>query len=82
MTTTKRKAPKLVRIPIEEAERHECPGINDKDTFLCKIAGRFYAGEFSRQWYGWNFDAGSHGIQFDAPGWNASEWEEIWKIVP
>lgn len=74
------KAPKLTRLPIEKAEKGNCPGINNKNTYLCLIGGEYYAGRFSKQWYGWSFDMGSHTQQFDAPGSNSSEWQEIWKI--
>jgi hypothetical protein len=66
---------------MSKADKHEHPDLNSKDTYLCLIDGEYFAGKFSRQWYGWNFDGCySSGCQFDAPGSNASRWQKIWKI--
>lgn len=70
-------------IDLSKADKHECPGINNKDQFLAYIDGEFHAGKFSRQWFGWNFNGWKHngvGIQFDAPGSNSSRWQGLWRI--
>jgi len=74
---------KLHEIDLSKAEKHNCPGLNETDDFLCLIDGRLFVGRFSQQWYGWNFDGWtscSCGLQFDAPGWNCSYWEQVWRI--
>ena len=75
---------RLIAIDLSQAYQHECPGINDKDSFLALIDGQFFAGTFSRQWYGWNFEGWTPnsiaGLQFDAPGWNSSDWQALWRI--
>lgn len=72
----------LVPIDLSKATENECPGINENDYFLARIDGEFYFGQFSRQWYGWNFDDdwGCSGHQFDAPGSNRSGWQALWKL--
>lgn len=70
-------------IDLSLADKHECPGINDSDYFLAFVCNQYLVGKFSRQWYGWNFDCGwgASGVQFDAPGSNASSWKALWRIV-
>lgn len=34
--------------------------------YLVKYSGRWYIGRFSRQWYGFNFNIGSHGVQINS----------------
>jgi hypothetical protein len=79
------KTPRLKRIDLQKAHQHECPGVvaDGKTEYLARIGGQFFAGTFSRQWYGLDFQ-GWHGMgyQFDAPGENASTWEELWEIRP
>jgi len=75
------RTPKLIPLDMSLADKHEHPSIKRGKTYLCLIGGAFYAGCFSRQWYGWNFDAiYSTGLQFDQPGTNRSRWEMIWEI--
>ena len=74
----------LQEIDLSKAREHEHPEIERGQDYLALIDDEFHAGRFSRQWYGWNFDGWSHnpaGLQFDAPGWNASGWQRLWKIV-
>lgn len=44
----------------------------------------YYAGKFSEQWYGYNFDGwgGGAGLQLDKPGTNMSSWLRLWLIEP
>lgn len=76
---------KLKRISLSKAKNHECPGIkNDGETwYLAKVMDQWMAGTFSREWYGLHFDTdwGMSGLQFDAPGYNSSNWEELYEIV-
>jgi len=74
---------RLVPVDLSKAEESECPGIKTGRTqYLCLIGGEFFAGTFNRQWYGLNFE-GWHdvGLQFDAPGTNASRWQAVWEIL-
>jgi hypothetical protein len=61
---------------------HDHPDIVCRKQYLALIKGKYFAGYFSRQWYGWNFD-GWHGcgMQLDRPGTNSSLWEGLWEIV-
>lgn len=70
-----------------EQDHHD---IHPEKTYLAKIrfstdrkAG-FFAGSFSRQWYGLSFDGwgGGGGLQLDKPGTNCSPWRGLWEIVP
>ncbi len=75
--------PNLIQIDISKANRHECSSIDLEKSYIVKIDGQWYAGKFCRQWYGLNFNyaPNSVGIQFDAPGYNSSSWEEVYEIV-
>lgn len=61
---------------------HEHPDIvpSGDAQYLALIKGRYYAGTFTRQWYGLNFDGWHYGLQLDKPGTNASNWERLWRI--
>ncbi len=44
--------------------------INYRSSYLAKIGGSWFAGKFSKQWYGWNFNAVyDAGYQVDYDGW-------------
>jgi len=78
--------PKLKKINMsksyEEGDKTLCPGINSKDNYLAKIGGEWFAGKFSEEWYGWNFEGWyDPGLKFDPPGVNCSDWQELYKIV-
>jgi len=54
---------KLKRIDLEPFPRGKCQRPSSKDrrirgrrSYLVKIAGAWYAGKFSKQWYGWCFN--------------------------
>jgi hypothetical protein len=56
------KTPKLTRIPLDGTDLNN--NIETHESYLCKIWGHWYAGRFSKQWYGWNFDNwGTSGVQ-------------------
>ncbi len=49
--------------------------IDRGETYLVKIYGEIFAGQFSKQWYGWNFNNwGCSRIQLDAI-------EKVWRII-
>ena len=74
--------PKLVQVDLSRADKHRCPGIIPGKTYLVKVHGEWYAGSFEEQWYGLNFLGiqNGAGLQFDAPGFNFSSWEEVYEI--
>lgn len=78
--------PKLKKIDLsksyKKAEKTFCPGINSRSDFLAKINNQWFAGKFSKEWYGWNFDGWfGVGLQFDPPGTNGSTWQELYEIL-
>lgn len=78
----KYKTPRLIPLDMSKSDEHTHPDINGRNTYLCLIDGEYYTGKFSKQWFGWNFNAVyDAGLQFDAPGYNSSNWQQIWKIV-
>jgi hypothetical protein len=72
--------PVLTPLDMSLAKEHQHPDINSKDTYLCLIDGRYFTGKFSKVWFGWSFDGWHNDLQFDAPGWNSSGWQQIWKL--
>jgi hypothetical protein len=71
----------LVEIDLSKGEKHEHPDINTKNLYLCRVDNQFETGYFSRQWYGLSFSGFyDAGLQFDAPGYNSSDWQQIWEI--
>jgi len=42
--------------------------------------GDYYLGNFNKVWFGWNFNEWYAPLQFDAPEYNKSSWQMIWKI--
>ena len=76
---------KLIELDMSKAEKHMHPDIKvgTKHWYLVKVFNEFWAGHFNEVWFGLNFRPWHNpvGIQFDAPGYNASEWEGIWEIV-
>ena len=85
MKKSLKKPPTLKRIDLsksyEDDEKWLCPGINNQSTYLAKIGDEWHAGTFSAQWYGWSFDWNGGDVQYDPPGENSSEWEELYEIV-
>jgi hypothetical protein len=73
---------KLKALDMSLSDRHNHPQVNCKRNYLCKIGGQYFAGKFSREWFGLVFDHWIYNsLQFDAPGTNGSKWEQIWEIV-
>ena len=77
----KKKPPVLVPVDLMRGEESNHPDINTRSQYLAKIDGQYFAGQFSKVWFGWNFD-GWHdvGLQLDKPGTNSSEWQALWEI--
>ena len=73
---------KLKKINLNKCDEHNHPDIRVGRYYLAKIGGELFAGKFSREWYGLNFDGWyGVGLQLDAPGTNASSWEGLWAII-
>lgn len=85
------KTPKLKLKPIDLSKSckkkdghglQDHPDISTKKQYLIKWDGRYYAGGFSMEWYGLNFEGiYDAGLQYDAPGTNCSHWQAIWEII-
>ena len=51
---------------IHWGEDRKSPNINEDSTYIVKIYGKWYLGQFSMQWYGWSFDDwGTSGVQLN-----------------
>lgn len=72
---------RLIPLNMELADGHNHPQIKvDETQYLVKLKGEFFCGRFNKEWFGLNFDGWYNSIQFDAPGTNRSNWEQIWEI--
>jgi len=75
---------RLVKIDISKAKGHHHSDIKaDGTNYLVRISNKLYAGTFSMQWYGLNFKGWNNsttGLQFDKPGTNGSNWQEIYQL--
>lgn len=74
------KTPTLIPLDMSLSSEHDHPQIKAGQKYLCLINNQYFAGEFNKHWYGWHFDGWHYGLQFDAPGTNASQWQAIWEI--
>lgn len=72
----------LLEIDLSKAKEHECPGIkaDSRTHYLVRHHGGLFAGTFNRQWFGLSFDGWHAPLQFDAPGFNSSKWQQVWEI--
>ena len=72
----------LVEIDLSRGKENFHPDIIlDDQLYLAKCAGRFETGYFYKVWYGYNFSGFyDAGLQFDTPGSNGSNWEQLWEI--
>lgn len=60
------KTPVLTRIPHARGKAESAHIKRGKD-YLCRIRRGWFAGRFSREWYGWNFENwGATGIGLEA----------------
>ena len=73
---------RLIPVDMDFADGTYCSAIKTDGTqYLIKWWGRFYAGTFSMQHYGLNFNGVyDAGLQFRKPGTKGSDWEAIWEI--
>ncbi len=68
------KTPTLKLIPLEpfakgrvQRESSEDDRFNEDSQYLVNIDGWWYAGQFSKVWYGWSFDNwGASGLQLNS----------------
>jgi len=67
----------LKEVDISKIRGCSHPDIKANTYYLAKINRRWFAGTFTHQWYGWNFDA-----VYDA-GYHLSygKWEALYEIV-
>lgn len=73
---------KLKEIDLLKGSEHEHPDIDISKLYLCKVYNKYAIGYFNRQWYGLSFNGFfSAGKQFDAPGYNNSNWEQVWEVI-
>ena len=73
----------LRALDMSKSKEHTHPDLNGRSQYLCLIGTQFFAGTFTKVWFGWSFNGWTPnpvGLQFDAPGTNASEWKQIWEI--
>lgn len=78
-----KKPPRLKAIDLRRGTESDHPDISSKKQYLAKIGGDWFAGRFTRLWYGWNFDnwiSGTVGLQLDKPGTNGSQWQALYEI--
>lgn len=74
--------PILKEIDLSKGNGHEHPDIKlDNTTYLAKIGGHYSVGTFFEQWFGLSFNDNFCNPQFDAPGFNKSDWENLWEII-
>ena len=73
--------PTFHALDLSKGHESDHPDIKEDQQYLCRIDGKWFAGTFSRQWFGWSFDDWHGGpLQFDTPGTNGSDWEQIMEI--
>jgi hypothetical protein len=86
------KSPRLIPVDLKRCCEapgggafHDHPDISTRKQYLVKYAGQYYAGVFTREWFGWNFTGIYYayaGIQLNKPGTNCSDWQGLWEIRP
>lgn len=80
---------KLKRIDLSKGVKSDHPEIKtgEEHRYLARIRGslgdNLIVGSFSREWYGLNFSWfwGASSLQFNTPGYNNSDWLELWEIT-
>jgi len=66
----------LKKIDLSKCNDCEHPDIKTSKSYLVKYDGNFYAGQFYRVWYGWNFN----GIYPAGAQLSYDGWQEIYEI--
>jgi len=74
---------KLKEIDLSKANEHEHPDIVLEKEYLVNWNGHYIIGKFFRVSYGLCFVWfwGMNTLQFDAPGFNSSNWRKVWEIT-
>lgn len=59
----------FIEVPLEsfirQRESSEDDRIKDRCFYLAKIHKKWYLGTFSKQWFGWTLNIGSHNVQLN-----------------
>lgn len=66
-------SPNLKKIKVTGSS--ENTQINSRKRYRVKIDGVWHEGQFSKQWFGWQFDGVERGIQLNLI-------DEVYEIVP
>ena len=81
----KHRKPLLIPVDMRRANRSNHPDIHAGKRYLVKHDGEYFIGRFTREgdtgdrWL--TFDGWEGGsLQFDAPGFNQSDWQMIWEF--
>ena len=59
---------KKIKLPLEAKDDR----VNARRWYLARVDGSWFAGKFTREWYGWNFCGVQDitcGFQYDDPSW-------------
>jgi len=74
--------PGLKEIDLSKRNKGEHPDLKEHTQYLVKIEETWYAGTFSKLWYGWNFNNygwSSYQLWYGKEG--ADDWEKIYEII-
>ena len=72
---------KLIKLDMKLSKENTHPDIKTDGTqYLIKYGRNYYAGTFSKVWFGLNFNGWYAPLQFDAPSYNHSGWKQVWEI--
>ena len=72
----------LQQIDLTKGQKSNHPDIKPgSQHYLAKIHDRWSVGTFGRVWFGLTFHDGHINPQFDTPGYNSSQWQELYKLV-
>ena len=74
------KTPKLVEVDLSKTTTQGSKDLRVGPQYLCLIGRHLFVGQFSKQWYGLNFDGWYNNLQYDPPGTNSSDWRQVWRI--
>jgi hypothetical protein len=74
--------PKLEKINLKRGKESNHPDIkaDNKTPYLIKYDGEWFAGTFEKVWFGISFNGWHAPLQFDTPGYNSSDWQEVYRI--
>ncbi len=72
---------KNIRLPLDEKDKR----LSSRKSYLVKIDGRWFAGKFEKEWYGWNFfgmtwyDSG-YQVSCTPDGKSGDDWQKVYEI--